>query len=905
MTVTVKKLPLFYPPPVYSPSTIVYTTPPAEIINHYTTTPTIIERVISNLETMDTSNFVTKDFLRRQADATADSAGRSISSVSADLSALTTSSVTEGTNLYFTDARVGSYISASTTIPHIGGTLFGDMLQWSGTAWTTVATSSLGLSSGSSQWTTSGSNIYYNSGNVGIGTTSPYAKLSVVGEVVAAYFNATSTTATSTFAGGLSAASSLYVLQNGNVGIGTTTPSTKLHVFNTPSGENTPAATITRLFSGTAVDPVITMLLRNTSDTVGGSDYQNEVHLRLQTGSTNDHRAYINFANYAGVDKWLTGRNALNAWILYDAEDTAHRMYLNSSANNGMSYINSVGTGAVQINNSRTGTEVVGTGGFEVFNGGTIPSTSVFKVSPDDGNAVLTAASNGVGYAPASLLLKATQANYRGGGIFNYNSVAQSSWFAGVPYVTNTNQWSINYMSSASWISDVAQPQYTLFTVTNAGKVGIGTTSPYAKLSVVGEIVGAYFTATTTTASTFPYASTTALTVSGTAYMPGTGIWNSSGNVGIGNIAPSYNLDVRGTATSYIRSDATSANSTASILLDNDSRLWGIELYGGNSTRDDLRFFDFTANATRMSIDSSGNVGIGTTSPYAKLSVAGSSHLGGDLVATGTVKLSGLPISTTGNYVCIDTTTNQITSGTTCTLSSTRFKNNIQDLDLGLSTVLALNPITFQFKQGYGDNGATTQLGFVAEQADAIDPRLVPHDENGLPSGFNYQNYTAVLTKAIQELNAKITASTTPQNTSLLSSLKEWVGDKITVASGYFKNIFADEVTAKKANIETLCVGQTCVTEDQLKSLLQNNNVASTPLVPTSPPPTTSTTTELIATTTPGTTSEPVVTPVIPEPSPTETVPAVEPIPEQALTIEPESTPAEVQPTLPDPVPAS
>jgi hypothetical protein len=79
---------------------------------------------------------------------------------------------------------------------------YGQILVGNNTGgYTLTATSSLGITS---QWTTSGANIFYNTGNVGIGTSSPYAKLSVAGGVVADSYNATSTTATSTFAGGLS-----------------------------------------------------------------------------------------------------------------------------------------------------------------------------------------------------------------------------------------------------------------------------------------------------------------------------------------------------------------------------------------------------------------------------------------------------------------------------------------------------------------------------------------------------------------------------------------------------------------------------------------------------------------------------------------------------------------------------
>lgn len=52
----------------------------------------------------------------------------------------------------------------------------------------------------------SGGQTYFNGGNFGIGTTSPYAKLSVVGQVVAPFYTATSTTATSSFSSGINIA---------------------------------------------------------------------------------------------------------------------------------------------------------------------------------------------------------------------------------------------------------------------------------------------------------------------------------------------------------------------------------------------------------------------------------------------------------------------------------------------------------------------------------------------------------------------------------------------------------------------------------------------------------------------------------------------------------------------------
>ena len=120
----------------------------------------------------------------------------------------------------------------------------------------------------------------------------------------------------------------------------------------------------------------------------------------------------------------------------------------------------------------------------------------------------------------------------------------------------------------------------------------------------------------------------------------------------------------------------------------------------------------------------------------------------------GTVVLAGSSTSATGAYLCLDTSTNIIGRSSSCTLSSSKYKNDITTMtDMGLSTILSLRPVTFISKI-FPEEGV--RPGLIAEEVAAVEPRLVRFASDGRPESVHYIEYTAVLTRAIQELEERL-----------------------------------------------------------------------------------------------------------------------------------------------------
>jgi hypothetical protein len=238
---------------------------------------------------------------------------------------------------------------------------------------------------------------------------------------------------------------------------------------------------------------------------------------------------------------------------------------------------------------------------------------------------------------------------------------------------------------------------------------------------------------------------------------------DSSGNLGIGTTSPNYRLNVNGSSTGYIQltNNSTGTASTDGFLIGND----GTGAYIVQRENDFLSIW--TNNTERARITSGGDLLVGTTNTSPSAGVGAKIYPGGTMRcvnADSTSATETWSMYSTGaaayRFWVNWAGTVFATSTTISSVSDIRFKENIQDLDVGLNAVMALKPRKFDWKAGKGKD-IKGDRGWIAQEFEQVFPDMIDEWRDTAPEGEEpYKSVRAdlipVLVKAIQEQQAII-----------------------------------------------------------------------------------------------------------------------------------------------------
>ncbi len=293
-----------------------------------------------------------------------------------------------------------------------------------------------------------------------------------------------------------------------------------------------------------------------------------------------------------------------------------------------------------------------------------------------------------------------------------------------------------------------------------SGNVGIGTASPTEKLDVAGTVQATAFVgsgASLTDVDTNPADDITSL----------------SGGSGIAISGAGNSRTINNTGDTNPADDITSLSGGSGISVSGAGNSRTISNTGDTNPADDVTTAGGVSITGGLNIaTSSGDVGIGTSSPFSKLHVSGG-DIGFDTTAaygirwvssTGTVRAhlfrwwSDSRLYVTNNGINNLTGVYLAYGATSWTSTSDRrLKENIKETAYGLNTLLRMPVREYNLK---GSN--EKKIGFVAQEIYPILPEIVSKGDEGeftatsSPWGINYTELTPILVKAIQEQQQQI-----------------------------------------------------------------------------------------------------------------------------------------------------